>query len=248
MQGNCHNIAHYICLYLRSKNIVTSKGWVFAPSAYNGNDSTCMIVEDINKLSLTGLISWGYHVMPVIWIQEENALTEYVFDPCLYPDGPVKYQTWADSLYMHGQVKIIIDYEWYLYNRFCSPKLIRLDKADTKSKNKNYLTGRRVNYFYKYIGECKENYWLEKGLAVNETAIVFYSKELNEIDQDLLNDYKNIVGNIHNFEFVLKKKKTEIFNKDFYLKHKKIVNDYRNVLKWKRKKWKILVKNCMKYL
>ena len=82
-----------------------------------------------------------------------------------------------------------------------------------------------------------------EGLAINETAIEFYNTEIKPIlslgsQKELVYDYKNLVGNVFNFETIFRDEMWNYeMNMEFQNKHQIIIAKYRtiyasNVLKW----------------
>ena len=84
---------------------------------------------------------------------------------------------------------------------------------------------------------------IEKGIAINATAIQFYHTEIEPIlnsKSELLNDYRNLAGNVFNFETVFR---DNMFNyemtEEFQKKHFAIIEEYRKIYESGFEKWKL---------
>lgn len=250
-QANCHNISHYISLLFESKGYSCAKIWAFAPVIYSVSSSKLISFTDKKKLSPNGKIDWGYHVAPILQVKIGNKVRKMVIDPSLFPRGPVRYRTWLGKLKTRKLIYLIMDSDWYLFNSSIIPnsQLQINSDEDLQHLNKPNLklpesfSNKLITDFFKYEEDCKNNHWIEKGLAINETAIEFYNTEIKPIlclgsYKDLVKDYKNLVGNVFNFETIFRDEMWNYeMNMEFQNKHQIIIAKYRtiyasNVLKW----------------
>lgn len=224
LQGNCHCNAHLASLILRSRGIAHKKIWIFAPSRYSVKSNESFRIYDRNQISPNGWINWGYHVAPMISIEGKDFIFDYNFSET----SPLSLSEWL-SYFCLNKFKCVIEEadNFLFYTRLEDEKQV-FD-----------------NSFYPLEGECLQNGWLEKGLAVNETALTMYQDcYLNALNnggsKELLDDYKQLIGRILNFECVFRERG---FNKkmttEFQTRHQDLIRYYRgvyedNVTKWKK--------------
>ncbi|HQF48436.1 MAG TPA: protein-glutamine glutaminase family protein [Flavobacterium alvei] len=250
-QANCHNISHYISMLLESKGYQCAKIWAFAPAVYSTSNSKLISFIDEKNISPTGTIDWRYHVAPVIEVQIGNKVRKMVIDLGLFPNEFVRYRTWLAKLKTKKLIYLIMDSEWYLYNssmitnaqlEFDSNEEINANQPNIKLPE--WFADKLITDFFKYEEESLEQHWVEKGLAVNETAIEFYDTEIKPIlyseqHQDLVKDYKMLVGDVFNFETIFRDNNWNYeMNNDFQIKHQEIISKYRTIYSLNLDKWK----------
>ncbi len=241
-QANCHNLSHFINLYLESKGFKCAKIWAFAPIIYSPLSSRLISFTDKKRLSPTGNIDWGYHVAPVLQVQIGNKVSKMVIDPSLFPNGLVRYETWLTKLNTKNLIYLIMDSDWYLFNSspFPSNQLDNFpnDFQDASQPSvilPEWFQGKLISDFYKYEDDCEYYHWIEKGMAINETAITFYNNEIKPLlysntQNDLVNDYKNLAGNVFNFETIFRDFTwNDEMNDEFQQKHQIIISKYREI-------------------
>lgn len=220
-QGNCHNIVHYCSMILASKGIKHRKIWYYTPAILNFNSTICISKPDPNNLVAEGNLDWGYHVA-LFFEETEN---HQIFDWIMDENKPLSLQNWISNLGLVEFKTDIEDPENYLFN-------IELN-FDDLSKPAN------IEYF-KYEGFAKTNHWIPTGLAINDTAFAFFNneKEILEQNNDNSFDYKLLVGNILDFECVIR---DQLYNDtvslDFQAKHFDLIQKYiilyhQNLNKW----------------
>jgi hypothetical protein len=220
-QGNCHNIVHYCSMILESKGIKHKKIWYFTPALLKQNSNICISKPDPNNLVATGNLDWGYHVA-ILFELEKNSL---IFDWIMDEKYPLTFKDWLDNLGLKEYQIDIEDPKKYLFN-------IDINTEDLNSTSK-------IKYF-EYKGFSKDNFWLPAGLAINETAYVFFQteKEILEGNTKDTFDYKTLVGNILNFERVIRDQFfNNTVNKDFQKKHNKLIEKYMLIYQKNLKKW-----------
>ncbi|MDX2191490.1 MAG: protein-glutamine glutaminase family protein [Bacteroidota bacterium] len=251
-QGNCHNIAHFVCLFLANKGIIAAKIWAITPGIYSLYNSSLITFKDKKKLSPTGTIDWGYHVAPLMIVKEKGKSKKMVLDPILFPWGPVHYRTWLAKIKTKGIVHLIMDSEWYLFNSTLVPNSqnqylynVEVDNYKPNVTFPSWFSDKLISDFFKYEEDSKNNHWLERGLAINETAICFYNNEFKPLlttkkHLDLIKDYRILVGNINNFESVFRDNIwNDEMNQNFNKKHENVIFKYReiyetNLIKWQK--------------
>jgi len=188
-QGGCQQRAQLMSMILAKRFIVEhSKIWLFAPAALSAFDNRAMFIEDENKLSPFNIISWTYHVAPAVQVCEKDQVNTYVIDPSVNAIMPVNLNTWFNAI---GN-STVCRYSFhqpvdYFFNRLCNKS--------------GELTGIFDGSFFPYDEADRNNLTLEKGLAVNDTAMFVYRKYIlpmmkgnNANDAPMLEDLKSIFG------------------------------------------------------
>ena len=249
-QANCHTISHYIRAFLKSKGYECAKIWAFAPVVYSTTNSKLISFTDKKEISPTGKIDWGYHVAPVLQVKIGNKVRKMVIDTGLFPRGPVRYRTWLAKLKTRNVIYLIMDSKWYLYNSSIIPNSqLQYNSNGLSNANEpniklpDWFSDKLITDFFKYEEEALNQQWIEKGLAVNETALAFYNAEIKPIlnsknQQDLLNDYKMLAGNVFNFETIFRDNNWNYeMDDDFQFKHQKIIAKYREIYFSNLQKW-----------
>ena len=202
-------------------------------------------------MSPTGSIDWGYHVAPVIQVRMGSKVRKMVIDPSLFPKNLVRYRTWLAKLKTRKLIYLIMDSEWYLYNSSMIPNSqLQYESNELSNAKKpniklpDWFSDKLITDFFKYEEEALHNHWIEKGLAVNETAIEFYINEIKPIlhsnsHHELVVEYKMMVGEVFNFETIFRDGNWNYeMNQDFQLKHQEIIAKYREIYASNLDKWK----------
>lgn len=249
-QANCHNIAHYISLLAKSQGITLAKIWAFTPGIYTTYNTRVISFKDKYQLSPTGKIDWGYHVAPVLLVEQDGVVTKMAIDAILFPNGPVPYKAWLAKIKTKKLIYLLMDAEWYLFNTSytANTQLEFFDINTDEPVQPNvifpyWFANKCVTDFFKYEDNSKQNGWLEKGLAINDTATTFYENEIKSILNDasqvsLLKDYRNLVGNVFNFETVFRDYMYNYeMNEQFYESHAEIIEKYRIIFNAECLKW-----------
>lgn len=249
-QANCHNISHYINYLLASKGYQCAKIWAFAPVVYSTSSSKLISFPDKKNISPNGKIDWGYHVAPVLQVRIGTKVRKMVIDPGLFPKNLVRYRTWLAKLRTRKLIYLIMDSDWYLYNSSMIPNSqIQFESNGYSNaispnvKLPDWFSDKLITDFFRYEDEALEQHWIEKGLAVNETAMAFYTAEIKPIlhckqQLDLLNDYKMLVGNVFNFETIFRDNNWNYeMDSNFQFKHQNIIAKYREIYNSNLAKW-----------
>lgn len=237
-------------MLLESKGYLCAKIWAFAPVVYSTNSSRIISFVDKKKLSPNGAIDWGYHVAPVIQVRMGSKVRKMVIDPGLFPKGLVRYRTWLAKLKTRKLIYLIMDSEWYLFISSMIPNSqLQPDSDGLLNPNQpniklpDWFSDKHITDFFKYEKHSLNEYWIEKGLAVNETTETFYNSEIKPIQhsnhhQNLVDDYKMLVGNVFNFETVFRDNNWNYeMNDDFQFKHQDIIAKYREIYFANLSKW-----------
>jgi len=249
-QANCHNISHYIRTFLESKGYQCGKIWAFAPVVYSMNSSRLITFADKKNISPTGKIDWGYHVAPILQVRNGTKVRKMVLDPGLFPKSPVRYRTWLAKLKTRKLIYLVMDSKWYLYNSSMIPNSqIQYNSNEFPEQNKpnvqlpDWFSDKLITDFFRYENDALEQHWIEKGLAVNETAMAFYDAEIkpllhSKIHLDLVNEYKMLVGNVFNFETIFRDNNWNYeMDDNFQFKHQNIIAKYREIYFSNLNKW-----------
>lgn len=214
------------------------------------NSYRLITFADKKNISPTGKIDWGYHVAPIIQVRIGNKVRKMVIDPGLFPKNIVRYRTWLTRLRTRKLIYLIMDSKWYLYNSSMVPNSqIQYNSNDFSESIKpnvqlpDWFSDKLITDFFKYEEESLEQHWVEKGLAINETAMAFYHDEIKPIlhckrQLDLLNDYKMLVGNVFNFETIFRDNNWNYeMDENFQFKHQDIIAKYRKIYFLNLQKW-----------
>ena len=214
------------------------------------NSSRLISFTDKKNISPNGKIDWGYHVAPVLQVRIGTKVRKMVIDPGLFPKGLVRYRTWLAKLKTRKLIYLIMDSEWYLFNSSMIPNSqLQTDSEELFNSNPpnlklpNWFSDKLITDFFKYEDEALNEHWIEKGLAINETAMTFYKDEIKPIlhskqHHDLAIDYKMLVGNVFNFETVFRDNNwNDEMNNDFQFKHQEIITKYRGIYWGNLSKW-----------
>ncbi|TRX43177.1 hypothetical protein FNW21_02175 [Flavobacterium restrictum] len=245
-QANCHNISHYISMLLASKGYQCAKIWAFAPVVYSTSSSKLISFADKKNISPNGKIDWGYHVAPILQVRIGNKVRKMVIDPGLFPKSPVRYRTWLAKLKTRKLIYLIVDSVWYLFNSSVIPNSQLQPDLNTVQPNvklPDWFSDKLITDFFKYEEDSLEQHWIEKGLAVNETAMAFYDTEIKPIlqskqQQDLVADYKMLVGNVFNFETIFRDGNWNYeMDNNFQFRHQIIIAKYRQIYFGNLSKW-----------
>lgn len=229
LQGNCHCNAHLSSLLLKKHEIPHKKIWIFAPCRYSETSNEVFLIKDHNEMSPRGHIRWGYHVAPIIQQGNQELIFDFNFSECT----PLSREEWLSHMNANAYQCVIEAPEYFLF--YSVP-------SSTKP-NKSLFSGN----FYPIEGACLENKWFEKGLAVNETALTMHDEVIkraikNNANTSIINDYKQLIGSINNFECVFRDKE---FNKkmtpEFQKKYHDLIHYYRGVFEDNVEKWSKLI-------
>ncbi len=235
---------------MATKGYQCAKIWAFAPVVYSTSSSKLISFPDKKNISPNGKIDWGYHVAPVLQVRIGTKVRKMVIDPGLFPKNLVRYRTWLAKLRTRKLIYLIMDSDWYLYNSSMIPNSqIQFESNGYSNaispnvKLPDWFSDKLITDFFRYEDEALEQHWIEKGLAVNETAMAFYTAEIKPIlhckqQLDLLNDYKMLVGNVFNFETIFRDNNWNYeVDSNFQFKHQNIIAKYREIYNSNLAKW-----------
>jgi hypothetical protein len=231
-QGGCQHRAQIMSMFLESSLMIEhSKVWLFAPIDLEYNRNERLFIEDPNDITTDSFINWNYHVAPIIINSNNDTL---VIDPSIDNKEPMLINDWLNAI---GNSRIskytFINPDNYFFY--------------VKQQGEN-LTNTISGCFYQYTGFTKDNFTLEKGLALNDIAIAFYNKYVIQLqnskpDSQQLNDLKLIFGNattIGNI-FSFNNENYSIEVKNAIERQVQIVSEAQNSYDKKLKYWKKVI-------
>lgn len=255
-QGNCDDRAHYMARIIEKKGISVAKIWNFAPAKISLVFSDLLTVKDPNNFDPDGTISWGYHVAPIVFVEEKGKFDTLVIDPSLC-ETAVNYKQWLKLQGNTNSFYTFLNSEWYVF--MTTNGLTAEDRKDNDNDRNSWepltlpdwFPSTITGDFSQYCMGYKDNHNVEIGLAINETAYLFYLNEIKPIENDanqflLLNDYKTFAGKVGNFEKVLiDRELNNEMTMDFQIKYRELIEKYRDIFRDKKSEW---IKKAATYL
>jgi hypothetical protein len=185
-QGNCHNLVHFASLQLHRMKMPHKKIWIFAPSRYDNQSKNSITLPDPNYISASGQLKWGYHVAILLLRPDQNMVIDYFLDE----NSPLTIDEWLARFKIKDYVLDITTSEKYLF--YGQP---------SQGYKQQLFSGK----YFEHEGQCKQENWVAKGLAINETAIKFYENNFFQfiVKSSYSKYYKNILGNTFTLEKAL---------------------------------------------
>jgi len=195
-QAACQQRTQYLSMLLAKKyQLDHFRVWLFAPvNLYKGSNEH-LTIRDTNDLSESGVISWKYHVAPAVKTKDKI----FVIDPSLDSEKPMSLDDWLKPFSNTKTSKYsFISWEYYFFylsydNSVSPPKL-------------DIISGQ----FYGYEKTPQDNLYVEKGLAVNDTAMAIYRKYIlplrtstTDNDKEKYKKLKQVFGNYNNLQSFL---------------------------------------------
>ncbi|OOQ62209.1 protein-glutamine glutaminase family protein [Mucilaginibacter pedocola] len=244
-QGNCHNRAELMSMYLKKHHISHFKIWNFAPSKFSLLNALMLEVKDNNDFAPTGVIKWGYHVAPTVLTKIHGKLDTVVLDPSLFAE-PVNFKKWLAVQNCKESFYTFLNPDWYLFYTMNGLTVSDYEDYDLNCKKDidmqlpGYLPKLMTGDFYSYNPTSK---WLEKGMAINEMAYKFYLNELlplkkDPTKQDLIKEYKTLFGSVNNIESIMLGYESYCkIDKMLLEKHKALIEKYRKIFEDETNKW-----------
>lgn len=191
-QGGCPERAHVMHYLLDSLHIPNFKIWLFAPSRLIVNNTDRLFILDKNSLSTEGnnKINWDYHVAPCVLSSNATDKPDtMVLDPAIDSEKPLKVQEWIEKIGNRAGAKYsFIDGKYYSFFR-------------GNGGSSNVING----VFYAYEGLGYNSLWIEKMMALNQTAYLLYLKYVKNKDRSnqRVKDIIAIIGNSATLKEVL---------------------------------------------
>ncbi len=189
-QGGCQQRSHVMSLMLEKKfDVEHRKIWLFSPASLYEEDPTTLFVEDKNKLSQDNIVNWNYHTAPIVKLNDGGKTKFLVIDPSLNRNEPLSLEDWLKSIGNStlGKYTMLSPEKYFFNSRF---------------DYNGILTVVFDGSFFELDSQSKDNLFLEKGLAINDMAIIIYKKYIDPLmnrpgvkDEKRLQDLKDIFGN-----------------------------------------------------
>jgi hypothetical protein len=115
--NHCEDRAHAMSYEITQQGIQCGKAWIFVRGIFNNKYPKVLKIHDANKVGKKGLLTWKYHVAPVILSESGDTL---VMDPSLC-ETPVTLKEWFQKMNVKGDVKLehifflIKDWKYQIY-------------------------------------------------------------------------------------------------------------------------------------
>lgn len=167
LQGGCQQRSHLLSMILAKEfDIQNSKIWLFSPAALYENDNRSLFVSDFNNYDKSGIVNWNYHTAPIVKVWVDGKVEILVFDPCINKKNAISLNDWLAAIGNSGIGMYTFLYkEKYFFN--C--------KYNEFAQLTNIFDGT----FFEFENPAKDNLVLEKGLAVNDTAMAIYKNYIS---------------------------------------------------------------------
>lgn len=200
--GGCQHRAHIMSLLLNTYRIEHSKVWLFAPVDLYADKSDVLYFTDTHGLSNKKTIEWNYHVAPIVLTENKTPgkLDTLVLDPTIEKTRPLYLKEWFDKI---GNSQIS-KYTFINPNQY----FFYVNQEAGKDKQSTVING----CFYEYDGYSKDHFIIEKGLALNDIAMMVYRKYIQPwqngaTPSDKLKALKWLIGNTKILDLIFVKKK-----------------------------------------
>lgn len=159
--NHCEDRAHAMSYEIAEQGIVAGKAWIFVRGIFENTYPKVLKIHDANKIGKNNLLTWKYHVAPVVMSEQGDTL---VLDPSLC-ETPVTLKEWFHKMNVKEDVHwdeiffLIKDWKYQSYvTRNKVPRLLETWKTDN-------------NY-----------YWTKKGLCEGRLCQQFLDDNLEAPD------------------------------------------------------------------
>lgn len=235
-QGGCQHRAHIMSLLLNKYKIEHSKIWLFAPVDLYFDRKEVLTITDKNELSDKNTINWNYHVAPLVLTENKTKgkLDTLIFDPSLDKTRPLTIQEWFGKIGNStiSKYAILNPSQYFFYVKY-NPDGVTFSTV---------ISG----CYYKYEGYTKDNFTIEKGLALNDMSILIYNKHIKPLQKkenqvDKLNGLKLVFGNASTADLIFATK-GNITNQKVLAaidSNKDIVDEARKIFDERMSFWKV---------
>jgi len=99
--NHCEDRAHAMSKIIADEGIKAGKVWIFVTGIFKNKYPKVLKIHDKNKIGKNGLITWKYHVAPVIMTNSGDTL---VLDPSLCK-SPVSLNDWFQKMNVKEDIK-----------------------------------------------------------------------------------------------------------------------------------------------
>lgn len=159
--NHCEDRAHAMSFEIAQQGIQAGKVWIFVRGIFKNKYPKVFKVNDINKIGKKNLLTWKYHVAPVVMSEQGDTL---VLDPSLC-ETPVTLEEWFNKMNVKEDVGwdeiffLIKDWRYQCY----------------RTKNKE------ARLFERW--KTDENfYWTKKGLCEGRICQRFLDENMDAAD------------------------------------------------------------------
>ena len=98
--NHCEDRAHAMSKIIADKGVKAGKVWIFVTGIFENKYPKVLKIHDENKIGKNGLITWKYHVAPVVMNEKGDTL---VLDPSLCQE-PVSLENWFQKMNVKDDV------------------------------------------------------------------------------------------------------------------------------------------------
>jgi hypothetical protein len=98
--NHCEDRAHAMSYEIARKGINAGKAWIFVKGIFENKYPKVLKINDANKVGANGLLTWKYHVAPVIMSDKGDTL---VLDPSLC-ETPVTLKAWFNKMNVKNDI------------------------------------------------------------------------------------------------------------------------------------------------
>jgi len=181
-QGGCQQRAEIMSLILsKMYNIDHARIWLFSPQDLDPTRKERLFIYDKNGWSANDTIYWGYHVAPVVLVRQANGIDTLVLDPSLERMRPLHLNEWFARIGNSGiSSYTFLQKDKYFFNN--------------QPKAGGGYTSAIDGCFYEYVGAAVNNLVMEKGLAVNDLAVIIHDKYIRPMETSTSTDAAALAG------------------------------------------------------
>ena len=159
--NHCEDRAHAMSFEIAQQGIKAGKAWIFVRGIFKNKYPKVLKINDANKIGKKDLLTWKYHVAPVVMNENGDTL---VLDPSLC-ETPVTLKEWFDKMNVKDDVSwdeiffLIKDWKYQSYV--------------TKDKKARLFEPWKVD---------KDFYWTKKGLCEGKICQQYLDEHLEAPD------------------------------------------------------------------
>ena len=159
--NHCEDRAHAMSYEIAQQGIKAGKAWIFVRGIFNNKYPKVLKINDKNKIGKNDLLTWKYHVAPVVMSEQGDTL---VLDPSLC-NTPVTLKEWFNKMNVKNDVHwneiffLIKDWKYQTYK--------------TKHKQARLFEPWKTDDNY---------YWTKKGLCEGKICQQFLDEHLDAPD------------------------------------------------------------------
>lgn len=197
-RGGCDYRAHAVYLMLKKMGVNTFKIWNFASGKiflagkdFNSHNLLLSVKDQLNlstkgsyysdcNIKIEDKVYWGYHVAPVILVQNDNKVDTLVIDPALY-NTPVEYKIWIRSQLQEKASSYFTFLDGNLISFQTESQYQRNGSNCQDCSGNNIITG----VFWTEEHSIQQK-WIEQSLSKGKVFVEYYRNEIEPLEKDLL--------------------------------------------------------------